>query len=134
MEQEKALEVGGRLSPYCKNNGIFMTQLSPGHAVAKKVVTEEDRNVLGYAHGAVYFAVADTACGNAVAAHGHTTVTVNSDYHFMRSAKVGDTIIAEATEIKHGRTICVMDCVETDQNGTLLGKGTFTFFIMEQIV
>ena len=134
MDRDTYTEVNGRLSPYCKHNGIFMTELAPGHGVAKKVVTEEDRNALGYAHGAVYFAVADTASGNAVAAYGHTTVTMNSDYHFMRSAKVGDTIIAEANVIKRGRTICVMDCTVKDQDGTLLGKGTFTFFVMEQTI
>ena len=87
MDRDTYTEVNGRLSPYCKHNGIFMTELAPGHGVAKKVVTEEDRNALGYAHGAVYFAVADTASGNAVAAYGHTTVTMNSDYHFMRFFK-----------------------------------------------
>lgn len=131
MDQTKDLDMNGRLSPYCRKNGISMTELSPGHGVAVKVVTEDDRNALGYAHGAVYFAVADTACGNAVAAHGRSTVTVSSDYHFMRSARVGDTIIAEANEVKHGRTICVMDCTVKDQNGTILGKGTFTFFILD---
>ena len=67
-----------------------------------------------------------------MASHGHRAVTVNCNYNFMRSAKVGDTLTAEAREIKAGKTLCVYDVHITDQNGTLLGTGTFTFYQLEQ--
>ena len=131
MDFQKIIDFRNK-SPYCLKNGIRLEELSLGCAKVTKEVTEDDLNPLGYAHGGVYFAVADTACGNAVSSYGYMTVTVNADYHFMRSAKVGDTIIAEAMEIKHGKTLCVLDCTVKDQKGTLLGKGTFTFFLLDQ--
>ena len=35
-------------------------------------------------------------------------------------------------EIKAGKTLCVYDVRITDQEGTLLGTGTFTFYRLEQ--
>ena len=51
---------------------------------------------------------------------------------FMRSANIGDTLTAEAHEVKSGKTLCVYDVRVTDQNGVLLGTGTFTFYKLDQ--
>ena len=65
--------------------------------------------------------------GNALGAYlNGASVTVNADYHFFRGARVGDRLTAEAREIKPGRTICVCEARVTNQDGTLLGVGTFT--------
>ena len=61
-------------------------------------------------------------------------VTLDANYHFMRSAGPGDTMIAEAREVKAGKTVCVYDIRITDQNGALLGTGTFTFYRLEKRV
>ncbi|MDD5932104.1 MAG: PaaI family thioesterase [Oscillospiraceae bacterium] len=132
MDLQKIKDYRNQFSPYCRKNGIYLEELAQGYAKVTKAVAEDDLNPLGFAHGGVYFAVADTACGNAVASHGYMAVTVSGDYNFMRSAKVGDTIVAEAREIKAGKTLCVLECTVKDQEGTLLGKGTFTFFLLDQ--
>ena len=41
-------------------------------------------------------------------------------------------VTAEAAEVKAGNTICVYDVRVTDQNGVLLGTGTFTFYQLEE--
>jgi acyl-CoA thioesterase len=41
-------------------------------------------------------------------------------------------LTAEAREVKTGRTICVFEVQITDQNGTLLGNGAFTFYKLDQ--
>lgn len=68
----------------------------PGYARAVKDITAEDANPVGVAHGGCYFSLADTACGSAMASHGYYAVTVNASYNFLRSAKLGDHLVAEA--------------------------------------
>lgn len=132
MDFEKIIAFRNEHNPYAKRLGILVEELSRGYARVTKTVTEEDLNPLGFAHGGLYFSMADTASGSAMASHGHMAVTVNAAYNYFRSAKVGDTLTAEAREVKSGRTICVYDVRVTDQNGTLLGTGTFTFYQLPQ--
>ena len=132
MDLKKMMDFRNSHNPFCQRLGIRVEELRPGYARAVKTVTEEDTNPVGVPHGGLYFTLADTACGFAMATHGHVAVTIDASYHFMRSAKVCDCLTAEAHEIKSGKTICVYDTRISDQNATLLGTGTFTFFQMEQ--
>lgn len=132
MDFQKMVEFRNTHNPYAQRLGVLVEEIGPGYGRAVKTITPEDLNPLNFAHGGVYFSMADTACGSAMASHGHMAVTVNCNYNFMRSAKVGDTLTAEAREIKAGKTLCVYDVRITDQDGTLLGTGTFTFYRLEQ--
>lgn len=134
MDLQKIKEFRNTRSTYCVKNGIHLDELRPGYAKASKTVTADDLNPLKYAHGGVYYAVADTAGGSAVISHGYMAVTVCGSYNYFRSAKEGDTIICEAHEVKHGQTVCVSECTITDQNGTLLGNGSFTFYVLDEPV
>jgi len=102
-------------------------ELRPGYAKVVKTVTEEDLNPVGVPHGGVYFSMADTACGSAVVAHGNTAVTINCSFSFLKSAKAGDTLTAEAREIQNGRSVCVLEARVTGQTGELFAVGIFTF-------
>ena len=134
MDFQKILEYRNANTPAVTRLGIFVTDLGPGYARVTKTVEPEDLNPLSVPHGGIYFSMADTACGSAMASHGHMAVTMNATYNFFRSANLGDTLTAEATEVKHGKTICVYEARVTDQNGTLLGTGTFTFYQLEQTI
>lgn len=132
MDFQKILGYRNANNPAAARLGIFVTDLGPGYAKVTKTIGPEDLNPLNVPHGGVYFSMADTACGSAMASHGHMAVTMDAVYHFFRSANLGDTLTAEAAEIKTGKTICVYEARITDQNGTLLGFGTFTFYQLEQ--
>ena len=134
MDFKKFIEYRNTSNPFAQNMGLVTEEASLGYARLTKIVTEKDMNPFQNAHGGVYFAVADTAGGSAVISHGHMVVTVSGSYNYFRSAKEGDTIICEAHEVKHGKTICVSECTIVDQDGNLLGNGTFTFFQLEQKV
>jgi len=112
--------------------GVRTEEIRLGYGRVSKVITEDDLNPMGYAHGGVYFTLADNAAGTAMASHGHMAVTVSANYNFLRSAGPGDTVIAEGREVKYGKTIGVYDVTVADQNGTLLGNGSFTFYRLEQ--
>ena len=108
---------------FCNRLGIQIRDIAPGRAVVVKTVGPEDVNPLGIPHGGVYFAMAT---------HGYAAVTMDADYHFLKSAAVGDTLTAESFEVRSGRTIGAYDVRITNQDGTLLGTGTFTFYRLDQ--
>ena len=119
-------------NPVCQRIGIAVEELRIGYARTVKTVTAEDTNPLGVPHGGLYFTMADNACGFAMSTHGFVAVTINSTFNFMRGAQVGDHLTAEAFEVKGGKTIAVYESRVTNQNGDLIGSGTFTFFRMDK--
>ena len=132
MDYQKLKDTRNSTNPFAQRLGIFVEEIGPGYARAVKDVTPEDSNPVGVAHGGCYFSLADTACGSAMSSHGYLCVTVNSTYNFMRSAKLGDRLVAEARETKSGRTLSFYEVDVRDQNGTLLGNGIFTFYKLDQ--
>lgn len=132
MDYQKILEYRNRSNPYTQSQGIVLTELREGYAKVTKTVRPNDLNPLNVPHGGVYFAMADNACGSAMASHGYMAVTLNASYSFFKSGKLGDTLTAEAHELRHGKTVSVFEARVTGPGGTLLGTGTFTFFQMDK--
>lgn len=54
------------------------------------------------------------------------------NYNFLRSAHVGDFLVAEAKTVKCGQTIAVFAVQITNQEGILLGNGMFTFYRLDK--
>ena len=100
MDYKKLRDTRNSSNPFAQRLGIFVEEIGPGYARAVKDITAEDANPVGVAHGGCYFSLADTACGSAMASHGYYAVTVNASYNFLRSAKLGDHLVAEARETK----------------------------------
>lgn len=132
MDYQKIVDYRNNNNPYAKRLGIVVQEIGPGYARVTKTVEPEDCNPIGKTHGGVYFSMADTACGSAAASYGYLAVTVSSQYNFLRSAVPGDTLTAQAREVKRGKTICVFDVRITDQQEKLLGTGSFTFYLLDQ--
>ena len=132
MDYEKLRDTRNSANTFAQRLGIYVEEIGPGYARAVKDITAEDANPVGVAHGGCYFSLADTACGSAMASHGYYAVTISTSYDFLRSGRAGDTLTAVATEVKGGKTICVYDVRITDQDGVLLGTGTFTFYKLDR--
>ena len=119
-------------NPFARKLGIKVEEISHGYARAVKTVLADELNPAQTAHGGIYFTLADVVSGAAAPSHGFAAATVSADYHYLRSCRAGDTLAAEANEIKHGKTLCVYDIQITDQQGTLVGTGTYTYFIFDK--
>ena len=132
MDFEKLIEYRCTHNHFMRRLGIEIAELSLDSAAMVKTVGPDDLNPLGYAHGGVYFTMADSAAGTAMATHGYVAVTMNATYNYFRSAAEGDVITARASLVKRGQTVSVYDVRVTDQNDTLLGTGTFTFYQLEE--
>ena len=118
-------------NPHGQHLGITVEEIRKGYGRTVKTVSPEDRNPQGGTHGGIYFSLADAACSAAIASHGRPFVTLNSSIGFLRGTKVGDTLTAEAQEVKSGKTIRVYDVRITDQNGALVSNATFTFYHLD---
>ena len=132
MDYERFRTFRNTQNPYAKRLGIYVEELRPGYARAVKTVTEEDLNPAHVPHGGVYFSLADTACGSALAAYGNVCLTISSSLSFLKSAKAGDRLTAEARELQNGRSVCVLEVRVTGEDGALLAAGTFTFRRLEK--
>ena len=132
MDLEKLKEFRNANNPYAALLGIRVEEIGQGTARVSLRLEDKHFNPVGVPHGGVYFSMADTACGSAMASHGYYAVTVSTSYEFLRSGRPGDTLTAVASEIKAGRTLCVYGVRITNQEGTLLGTGTFTFYKLDR--
>lgn len=127
MDYEQIRAFRNEKNAFGKRLGVCVEELRPGYARAVKTVTEEDLNPMRVPHGGVYFTLADTACGSVMAAYGTMAVTINCSFNFLKSARAGDRLTAEARELQSGRTVCTLEARVTGEDGELFAVGTFTF-------
>lgn len=132
MDFERLKRYRNEKNAFARKLGIEVEEIGPGYARAVKTVLADETNPAQTAHGGVYFTLADVASGAASSSHGFTSATVSADYHYLRSCHAGHTLTAEAREVKSGKTLCVYEVQITDQHGTLVGTGTYTYFIMDK--
>lgn len=132
MDFEKLAAFRNRENLFSQKLGIVVTEIGPGYARATKTFQPDDRNPAGLPHGGAYFTLADTASASAAASCGYHTVTVSSSYNFLRSAKIGDTVTAEARQVHSGKSISVYDVQLTTQEGLLVGTACFTFYVLDR--
>ena len=78
MDYQKMAEYRNSHNPYVQRQGVVVEELGQGYAKVTKTVTTEDTNPLGVPHGGVYFTMADTACGSAMASYGYMPVITSS--------------------------------------------------------
>jgi acyl-CoA thioesterase len=88
-----AMLVGDRASAAL---GIELIELGPDHARTRMTVRPDMVNGHDIAHGAMVFAVADTAFACACNSAGPVTVAASADVVFVRPAYLGDELVAEA--------------------------------------
>ncbi|HET6503458.1 MAG TPA: hydroxyphenylacetyl-CoA thioesterase PaaI [Amycolatopsis sp.] len=84
--------------------GIELTAAEAGTAVARMRVTEAMVNGHHIAHGGYVFMLADTAFAGACNSYGPVTVAAGAEISFVASARLGDLLVATASErTRYGR-------------------------------
>ena len=85
--------------------GMIVSAVGPGSASVEMTVVESMANGLDVCHGGIIFALADTAMAFASNARGGTNLASNASIEWLAPARVGERLVAEATETHHkGRT------------------------------
>ena len=95
-------------------------------------VTEKMLNPFGKIHGAVLFALCDSAAGSFLDSSKRSSVTLSSSISFYRTAALGDVLTAQVHERKSGQTIAVLEVEVVDQNGKRVADASFQMFRKEK--
>lgn len=99
--------------------GCKLEEISEAYARATLTVTASHLNAGGVCQGGVYFTLADIALAAVMNSRGLLTFGLENNIVFLRSAKEGDTLTAEATEVHNHHKIPYVDVRITDQHGQL---------------
>jgi acyl-CoA thioesterase len=78
--------------------GISIDEVAPGRATVRRRVTADMTNGHGIAHGGYVFLLADAAFAYACNSYGPVTVAQACEITFLRPAREGDELTAEAAE------------------------------------
>src|SRR5690606_7755724 len=82
--------------------GIVLLEVGPGRASMSMEGAKHMTNGHGMCHGGYLFLLADTAFAYACNAYGQRTVAAGAEIHFIAPARIGERLVAEATERHRG--------------------------------
>lgn len=77
---------------------IRVDAVSPGHATLSMQVRADMVNGHAICHGGYIFTLADTAFAYACNSHNHNTVAAGARIDFLAPARLGDRLVASASE------------------------------------
>ncbi|MFY8091020.1 MAG: hydroxyphenylacetyl-CoA thioesterase PaaI [Chitinophagaceae bacterium] len=84
--------------------GIEVLDVELGYSKIKMTIRPEMVNGFGIAHGGIAFSLADSAFAFACNNYNNVSVALDTSINFLKAVNVGDTLIAEAKEIHHGKS------------------------------
>lgn len=88
-----------------------------GQAEARFEVRPEMLNGHAVCHGGYLFLLADTAFAYACNSYDRVTLAAGASIEFLRPARLGDRLVATASERKRGGTAGIYDAVICNQDG-----------------
>jgi acyl-CoA thioesterase len=82
---------------YSQSLGIKILESEIGRCKLGMTIRKEMLNSMGKAHGAITYALADTAFGFTANTHGKYAVSIETSINHIEALELGDYITAEAT-------------------------------------
>lgn len=120
--------------PFADLMGVDIVERDKARVVGRLTVREDLCTSGGILHGGAYMAFADSlgAIGGFLnLAPGARTTTLESKTNFLGSAKVGQTVVGEATPLHIGRRSSVWQTRISSEEGRLLALVTQTQMTIE---
>lgn len=102
--------------------GMRLDCAGPGHARLSMTVTETMTNGLGLCHGGLIFALADSAMAFASNQGGDSAVAQHAAVSFLHPARLGETLIADATQRARAGRTGIYDVRVTTADGALVAE------------
>jgi acyl-CoA thioesterase len=130
-EAEAARRVGNLAArdPFAKLVGIECEHGGLGYAKVRLQVRAEHLNFNGSCHGAVIFALADTAFGLASNSYGVIAAGIDAHITYHVPAAAGDVLSATATEVSRSRKLAVYRIDVTRADGMITTAFTGTVYL-----
>jgi acyl-CoA thioesterase len=104
--------------------GAQLTTIREGYAKAELTVEERHLNGANVCQGGVMYTLADLAFAGVANCHGILTLGISNAITFLKSAKLGDHLTAECTEVLDHQKLPYCDIRVTNQNGEILAMVT----------
>ena len=106
--------------------GIEVLDVRPNGATVRMEVRPEMQNGFGVCHGAIPFALADSALAFASNTHGRLTVSIENSIRYPAAIMPGDVLTAAAVEQSASRRLAYFDVTVRKVDGEVVGlfKGT----------
>ena len=98
--------------------GMTIVDVAPGRAVVRMPVIETMLNGHDICHGGYVVMVADSAFAFACNTYDRVTVAAGFDVSFLRSARLGDVLVASATEQARVGNSGIYDVTVIRKSGT----------------
>ena len=121
MTLQETLNQGDR---FAKSIGAQLTELREGYAKAELTVVEEHLNGAGVCQGGVIYTLADLAFAGVGNSRGILTLGVNNSITFLKSAQLGEHLIAECNELLNHHKLPYCDIKVTNEQGELIAVMT----------
>lgn len=106
----------------CQDLGITVDGIAEGTATARLRLAPTMVNGHGTAHGGYLFLLADVAFAYACNTRGATTVAQAAQVTFLRPARAGDDLVAEAVERSRSGANGIYDVTVRRGDGTVIAE------------
>ena len=113
-------DILNRTDRFAANAGCQITEVDDHHAVAEMTVTEAHLNGGNVCQGGALFTLADLAIAALMNHGGQLTFGISSSLMFVSSARLGDTLRAEAVSVADHHKIPAVEVRVTNQDGHLI--------------
>lgn len=106
--------------------GIQVLEIREGYSKIQMIIREEMVNGFGIVHGGISFALADSAFAFACNNRNNLSVALDTSINFTKAVQIGDTLMAEATEVHNGKSTGLYHITITNQKQEVVAifKGT----------
>lgn len=133
VDYEKLLNARNRFQGFIKTVGFQLSELDYQYAKAEIVLQDMHRNPIGSVHGGVIFTLADTVGGACCNSMGMACTTLSGNINYLNAAMNCEKIIGEATPIKIGKRIAVVQVCITNEFGKDIAHVTMTYQFLPEM-
>jgi len=112
--------------------GAQLTEIRTGYARAELTVSEQHLNGAGVCQGGVMYTLADLTFAAVANSRGILTLGISNTITFLKSAKLGDVLTAECTEVLDHKRLPYCDMRITNQLGDIVATMTGLAYRMKQ--
>ena len=105
VENRQQLDALFRADPFARALGAEIVEWGDGKARVRYPPTPAHLNFLGGVHGGAIYAAADVALSVASNSWGRQCVAISIEAHYLKPARAGDLLIAEAEEESRSRRL-----------------------------
>jgi acyl-CoA thioesterase len=113
---------------FSRSLGMSIVEIAPRRSTCRLTVRADMVNGFGVCHGAVTYALADSALAFACNTHGRVTMAIENSIGYPAAVSVGDVLTAAAVEESATNRLGFYSVRVTNQNGTVVATFRGTVF------